>query len=295
MNKKLVAKTLKKQHKAFIESITDDKVKELVDKNGIITGGSIVSLLLNDPVNDYDYYFRNKETVIAVAGYYAEKFHETHPHMQKPIVVVKDDRVTMVIASDGIVADEDAMRAMRAMRIGDVEDADETPATELEPEDKPKYRPVFISANAITLSDKVQLVLRFYGDPDEIHKNYDFIHCTNYWTSDDGKLTLQQAALESILCKQLHYTGSLYPVCSVIRTRKFLKQGWHINAGQFLKMCFQISKLDLTDISVLEDQLTGVDALYFSQVIHYCRDRKEKDASFEVTTPYLVSIIDRIF
>ena len=35
----------------------------------------------------------------------------------------------------------------------------------------------------------------------------------------------------------------------MIRTRKFLKRGWHINAGQYLKMCFQISELDLSDIT----------------------------------------------
>nr|MCU0343906.1 T9SS type A sorting domain-containing protein [Ignavibacterium sp.] len=44
-----------------------------------------------------------------------------------------------------------------------------------------KYRPVFISENAITLSDKVQLVIRFYGTPAEIHDNYDYAHCMCYF------------------------------------------------------------------------------------------------------------------
>jgi len=71
--------------------------------------------------------------------------------------------------------------------------------------------------------------------------------------------------------------------------------GWYINAGQILKMLFQISQLDLTDINVLEEQLTGVDAAYFFQVIEYCKKRQEEDKEFKVTVPYLCSIIDKIF
>jgi hypothetical protein len=157
--------------------------------------------------------------------------------------------------------------------------------------DEAKFRPVFLSSNAITLSDKIQIVLRFYGDPDTIHSNYDFSHCTSYWTSNDGKLVLRPEALESLLSKELRYVGSKYPVCSVVRLRKFINRGWRINAGQILKMAMQISELDLTNISVLEDQLTGVDTAYFLQLIARL---KEKDPD-KVNTAYLVEIIDRIF
>jgi hypothetical protein len=51
---------------------------------------------------------------------------------------------------------------------------------EIEPE---PYRPVFLTTNAITLSDDVQLVIRFYGTPGEIHDVYDFEHCKCYWCS----------------------------------------------------------------------------------------------------------------
>jgi hypothetical protein len=158
-------------------------------------------------------------------------------------------------------------------------------------ETKPKYRPVFVSTNAITLSNKIQLVLRFYGEANSIHENYDFIHCTNYWTSKDNNLVLQKSALESLLSKELFYVGSKYPVCSVIRLRKFIKRGWTINAGQILKILMQVSALNLTSIPVLQDQLTGVDCAYFLQVI---KKLKEKDAR-KVNYAYLIEIIDRMF
>ncbi len=310
MNRRLIVKILKAKHENFLESITDEKVKKLVAENSIITGGAIASMLLNEKITDFDYYFLNQETVEEVAKYYVKKFNEAHPDLDiPPVVRVRGNRVDIYVKSAGVVsgAGDDDYQYFENLpdEVGQtyfektVAAADEENAEHMETMDKKdekdKYRPVFLSSNAITLSDKVQLVIRFHGTPEEIHKNYDFIHCCNYWTAHDNKIVLHPAALESLLCKHLQYQGSLYPLCSVIRTRKFLKKGWYINAGQYLKMCFQLSELDLTDINVLEEQLTGVDAAYFHQVIAYCRKKQTEDPEFKVTAPYLISIIDKIF
>lgn len=292
MNQKGIKRVLNKKHEKFLASIKDEEVRSLVKKHAFITGGSIVSLLCNEPISDFDYYFKDKEAVIAVAKYYIKEFKELNPDSAlEPEVDIDDEtgRVKIFIKSDGVAGDIEGEQFNEI--VDAVDEADETPF----PDDDTPYRPVFLSANAITLSDKVQLVIRFYGTPEEVHKNYDFIHCTNYWTAWNNDLVLNPDAVESILIKQLQYTGSLYPICSVIRTRKFLKRGWYINAGQYLKMCFQCSELDLTDVNVLEEQLTGVGAAYFYQLIKYCRERQEKDEKFNITLPYLVSIIDKIF
>ena len=306
MNRRMITRILTKKHEDFLQSIEDLDLRKAVNDNAIITGGSIASLLLNEPVKDFDYYFRNKATCKQVADYYVKKFNAAHPEIdRKPIVQVKHDRIKIMVKSAGVVSEKgdagyeyfeslpDEFSQKYVEKV--VEVADETDSEHLNEMEKERYRPVFMSANAITLSNKVQLVLRFYGNPEEIHKNYDFVHCTNYWTAKDNKLVLNQLALESLLSRQLQYMGSLYPVCSIIRARKFLKQGWHINAGQYLKMCFQVSELDLTDIEVLEEQLTGVDAAYFFQVIDYCKKRQEADPNFRPDGPYLISIIDKIF
>jgi len=309
MNRRIIEKILCGIHARFVESIKDEHTRKLVSKYSIITGGSIVSLLLNERVSDFDYYFTNKETVLAVTNYYVHEFNRLNPKtLIMPQIAEQDDRVRIMIKSAGIAgegADDNYQYFERLPdKVGEnwldkVMSADEIPAELLnevgETEEKEKYRPVFLSDNAITLSDKIQLVIRFYGDPEEIHENYDFAHCKNYWTAATGKLTLDPLAIESILTKNMVYQGSLYPVCSVIRMRKFLKAGWHINAGQILKMLFQVSQLDLTNVTVLEDQLTGVDAAYFHQIIDYCKARQEKDPEFKVTMPYLLTIIDRIF
>lgn len=81
----------------------------------------------------------------------------------------------------------------------------------------------------------------------------------------------------------------------MIRTRKFIKRGYHINAGQYLKMAMQINKLDLNNIYVLEDQLTGVDSIYFMQFIRQVRKQIESGKSIDLTGDYVTTVIDRIF
>jgi hypothetical protein len=161
---------------------------------------------------------------------------------------------------------------------------------ETEGKEKSKYRPVFLTANAITLSDKVQLVLRFYGDPEGIHENYDFVHACNFWTSWERKVTLKAEALESLMAKELRYIGSKYPVCSIFRVRKFLNRGFSITAGQLFKICHQISELNLSDFDVLREQLTGVDTAYFEEVIKKVK-AKGLDSN-TVDSSYLMQLID---
>jgi hypothetical protein len=154
--------------------------------------------------------------------------------------------------------------------------------------DTGKYTALAITTNAITLSDKVQVVLRFVGPAKEIHKNYDFVHTTNYYTEEEG-VVLNQPALESILAKELKYVGSLYPICSMFRIKKFIQRGWTITAGEMLKIAWDISKLDLNNRDVLQDQLTGVDAAYFNQLIRLLGEGQEIDRT------YLFELVNRVF
>ncbi len=87
------------------------------------------------------------------------------------------------------------------------------------------------------------------------------------------------------------YKGSLYPICSLFRLRKFIRRGWTINAGQLLKIAIQIHKLDLYDVNVLEEQLIGVDVAYMFDLIKRLRETG-KDKVDEI---YICQLIDEIF
>jgi hypothetical protein len=215
----VIGKNIKKALNAKIEDwlkyVDDVEMVKVLRENIIITGGSIVSMLNSDEVHDYDIYFRTKEACQKVAKYYAKKFNETH----ESNIEIEDegDRIQCFISSKGIETDsEDA----ETSGISDeTEPYVESPTIN---EDKPKYRPVFFSTNAISLSDKIQLVIRFYGSPEEIHKNYDFVHCTCCYSFFDNELTLPSRALESIINKELYYiTNATYPkLMSALKKKK---------------------------------------------------------------------------
>ena len=286
MNSKNIKKSLSAKIEDWLRHVDDAEIEKVIRENAIITGGSIVSLLTGEEVNDYDIYFRAKDACIKVAEYYANIFNKKH-NKNVEVRVDEEERVSCFIRSAGMAAEENENSIT-----DETEPYAESPNIN---DDKPKYRPVFFSTNAITLSDKIQLVIRFYGSPEDIHRNYDFIHCTCWYSFLDNDLDLPAKALEAIINKELYYMGSKYPLCSIIRTRKFISRGWTINAGQYLKMALQLNEFNLKDLKVFEDQLVGVDSLYFSQAIAQIIEKQEKEPNFKIDNAYLFEVINRIF
>ena len=358
MKKKTINAIMAKKINNWLESIEDKSLKNKLKHDVIVTGGCITSMLLNEKINDFDVYFKTKESLKAISQYYADQFNknnegkanklgrplkawvldgtdvelwreekkqlsefahdypdydyatvgswvydennesnQAYARISGMILNVTPERIKIMVNSDGIAEDSDTIADTAEYEVNEylsaLDDGDNIPAEEIE-KDVAKYKPIFLSTNAITLSGKIQIVVRFYGEPDQIHENYDFVHATNYWTFQTG-VVLKQEALEAIMNKELFYIGSKYPICSLVRTRKFIKRGWQINAGQYVKMAFQISKLDLENIYVLEDQLVGVDSIYFLNFISTLKERYMKDKGFVLTRDYLTTVIDKIF
>lgn len=306
MKAKNVKAVLRHKMDAFLKHVRSETIRQIIADNTIITGGAIASMLLGEDVNDFDIYLRTKGAAFQVAEHYVSEFAQNPPPRHRDgrdcsiVVENLEDRVKIRIQSAGVASEadcgdyqyfettnpEDANACEYIARVLQInKDAKD------DGEKKPRYRPVFLSANAISLSDQVQIVTRFSGEPDQIHENYDFVHCCNYWTSWNNNLVLRPAAIEALLARELRYVGSKYPLCSVIRTRKFIQRGWSVTAGQYLKMVMQLQELNLSNVDVLEEQLTGVDMAYFSEVIAALRERDSK----RVDAAYLVELIDRIF
>lgn len=294
MQDKTIKKALDRKLSDWIESINDKDVVNAIKKDCIVTGGSIASMIMGDRVNDYDIYLRTKQSAKLVAEYYASVFSNLNP--DAPPIEVKEvtlqnikgeseERVVSWIRSAGVVKDESFKTDE------DLEEESNDPIADEADSPKGKYVPVFISENAITLSNKIQIVTRFYGEPEAIHRNYDFVHACCYYDWKKGILHTPTDALRSMQSKTLRYSGSLYPVCSLFRLRKFISRGWKVSAGEILKISMQISNIDLTDIKVLREQTTGVDASYFFMLI----EALGKSESGKITPEYVNEIIDRIF
>ena len=307
---KTIRKILSAKIKDWADSIEDKSVRDLVLANTIVTGGSIASLFLGEMIKDFDIYFRNIETTRAVTKYYVDKFAAMYPNRGGYNPEIKEwtdpngeDRITIFVSSDGVAVGEETddtdniFGDSNDQYLKDIE-ADILGNQIKEPsnvESKPKYRPVFMSANAITLSDKVQLVIRFHGSPEAIHKNFDFTHAKCWYDHGDNSLHTPELALQCLLSRTLHYSGSLYPICSIFRAKKFIERGWKISAGELLKMAWQVNGLNLTDMRVVREQLTGVDATYLHMVCKALETWQEANPDDDLSSNYVVSIIDKVF
>lgn len=307
-----------------ISKVIGEKVAELAKahpeisgvllKNSIVTGGCIASMLLKEKVNDFDIYFNDLNSMLDVIQYFGMKtgaeylvaFQANKPLPKngriRPLYAGRrdyevEDELTVALPT----SDERVWYALYS-DLSSLHDCDQIhyvslyykssgywAADEEKEEDaKEKYRVRFASSNAVTLSDKVQLVFRFFGPPDEIHKNYDFVHATNYWTSKTGLVT-NTKALEAVLARELIYQGSRFPLASIFRTRKFIHRGWSMHIGYYVKMAFQLNEYDLKDLNTLREQLTGVDAAYLNGIIAAAERHPEA-----ITCSWVCELVDAI-
>lgn len=300
MQIKTITKTISNKLEEWLETITDEQLRKEVRKNVLVSGGSITSMLLNEQVNDYDVYIKDQNVLMKLVVYYTLPFKEEIEILFGP---EREQYITDMIAAYNNQPFESII-GYKATAIRNLKD-DQIKLTfnakgggikvnEGIDKEAKTYVPVFFSPNAISLSNQIQIVIRFFGDDVAIHKTFDFIHATNYFTFESGLVT-NIKALESILTKQLYYQGSQYPLTSIIRMKKFIKRGWNCNAGELLKIMFQISELDLQNPDVLEEQLIGIDVAYFTVLIEILRDLKEKQQEEKITSQYLNTIIDKVF
>lgn len=268
MKRKCVEIALRAAFDKWVGSVADKNVEAIARNRAYITGGAIASLLIGEKVKDFDIYVRDMESALAICRYY--------------------------IASDGecfrgISADPrpDGSGVLLSAAIGDFGSYSryfETPRKEAS-----DLTVSCLSTNAVTLAGGYQIVHRFVGEPDSIDDSFDFAHCSNYWSPASG-LVLRPKALESIVTRDLLYTGSKYPICSLVRLRKFLLRGWIASAGQLLKIALEISKLNLGDMEVLREQLEGVDVGHFKEVVEALEGKGNK----KIDTSVIVEILDRL-
>lgn len=99
-----------------------------------------------------------------------------------------------------------------------------------------------ITENAISFDGKVQVIKKYWGDPVNMFHTFDFQHLHGYYDYDSDYLMVPDYVYRLIANKELIYTGSEFPVNSLLRIRKYLKRGWNIHSHSMLKIVFDIIK-----------------------------------------------------
>jgi len=291
--RKTITQVIQRKMDKWIASIDDKELQEKVRDNYIVTGGAIASMLLGDLPNDFDVYLKTPEVAVELVNYYIGNL-KTTGRVSKIEARQSSNGVKIFIKSAGIVRSEDD--DFQDYQYFEMTNGDniESYLDKESFKEKKAYTVAMVSSNAISLHGDVQIITRFVGDPEEIHKNYDFVHVTNWFTEASG-LVLNDKALESILARELRYVGSLYPICSMFRIKKFLSRGWTITAGEMLKIAWDINKLNLEDMNVFYEQLIGCDAAYFHQLIAFMKEFAAKNPDVDFDRSYLFECITKVF
>jgi hypothetical protein len=183
MKAKQIEKLLTGVMNNFLESISDNYIKDIIKNNSYITGGCIPSMLIDEFVNDYDIYFYTKEDADGVKKYF-ETAHTKN----------KDD----------------------------------------------KFHVKLITDNAINLSDKIQLITKFWGDPSFVTDEFDWQHIKSWYSCKEEKLYLTSDVYQLVVEKELIYTGSDYPLSSLMRLKKYIKKGWNVSNTTILHIALDI-------------------------------------------------------
>lgn len=260
MNKREITKNIKDKIGAWTSHIGNKQLRDEVRKNVIVSGGCISSMLLDEPVHDYDVYLSDVRTAFKLARYYADLTGNQHHSLE---LVDNGVRFAAPIAPSIIGKTKEKFSVVTNENM---------------------FQPINFSINAITLSSGIQVVIRFCGSVEEIHKTFDFVHSKNYYTPDN--LVLNADSLEAILAKELRYVGSGFPLCALFRVNKFLKRGWKISPNELLKISYDIGRINFDDPEFLEEQLSGP----YGQAIAYAVETNEgkltREKFFEFVDTY---------
>ena len=93
-----------------------------------------------------------------------------------------------------------------------------------------KYRDVavgqkLITENAVTLTDKIQLIRRQSGSVKDIIDTFDYVHCKPYYDLMDDKLYISKEQYDLCTKKKLKVNNPL--AVKQYRTEKFLSRGYN--------------------------------------------------------------------
>ena len=177
MKSSTIKLVLKQKLDDMLKSILDKKVVDAIKADVIVSGGAIASMLAGEKINDYDLYFRTRETARLVAKYYVDLFNLTNSlsttamrscnpqikdEMRFNVKGIEENRIVIFMQSSGVASEKQieydyfesrsevsADEFMDSISTNPLETAQEL--HQISKDKKSPYRPVFFSENAITL------------------------------------------------------------------------------------------------------------------------------------------------
>ena len=142
-----------------------------------LSGGAICSILRNEQVNDFDFYFKTElSRKVAI---------ETLTLLYKLYIKEYDPKYAALTNQSGKL----------------------------------------ITDNAITMVDGAQFITCMHGQPEEIKKSFDYLHCCPHYYIDTAQLFISKSQYDAIMNKKLVYCDPVR-LAKPFRQEKFMSRGW---------------------------------------------------------------------
>jgi hypothetical protein len=189
----------------FCETIVDENIKTIIKEKTFISGGCIPSMIIDEFVNDFDFYFLNKENAEKTKQYFI--------------------------------------------------DAKKTD----------KFHVNLITENSINLSDKIQLVTKFTGTPEEVTNKFDWQHIKSYYKYPDI-LEIPNETYRLLIEKELIYTRSDYPLSSLMRLKKYIKKGWTVSNTTIIQIALEFHEAMIKSEKIRQEKKKK-EKTFFDEII----------------------------
>jgi hypothetical protein len=190
------------------------KSAEVILNYGFLAGGCFKSTVLRENVNDYDLFFTDREAV----DYFIDLFNQTF---------ITEDPLSFA----GLTGSKFSINLISIT---------ENAIT------------VFLAGNGASF--KVQLITKYFGNPEDVTSKFDFEHCRAYFKWDQPMvinydLISQRRLVFNEKCSN--------PLSSIMRLHKFLSQGWSVKKEEILKIGKAVKSVDFSNEKDLADSIFG--------------------------------------
>jgi hypothetical protein len=243
--------------------------------DSFFAGGVITSHCKDEKVKDYDLFFTSVEALKGALNYYLG-FHGWYSSFD---LVSEQDKLNPKLARVSIQPRQNSTRKTDEFIKVFNSDFKKSGSGD-------RVTPVYLSHNALSLSNGVQLIFRFVGEPEEVFSTFDYEHCKTYWRPSplgiaDGKVTFSGKSLESLAKNELIYTGqSRFVLSAISRLNKFIKRGWGVAPSSLLSIASSAAKVDWQNKDKLREELLGIygiDPEVLTQILDYSSKEEKVD------------------
>ena len=110
-----------------------------------------------------------------------------------------------------------------------------------------------------------------FGDPKTIFNYYDFTVCMAAYqfnaNGEDNGFIFGDDFFKHIGQRRLVFnTGTMFPICSMLRVMKYIKKGFYITGMELLKIGLSIHSLKMETYADLRQQLQGIDTAFLEDL-----------------------------